>query len=513
MGFFDRFRKRQVMDGADALGMGLADSDLPPGEGGPSLWARDMAELRWTAMQQAQEASARGTDPERWLPDGRLAENYERAVAHAHEGLRARAGSFVLERVRESVEELYDIAGYIAPVRDSLRRTDADLAELEAQRREVYAEVDGFEPERSRYRRLQSATGKYIKWLVVVLIVASEVLISGRVFDNRLEFDYSGMGYLFALGVITIFIVIPHYAAQGFKEGITQHHRHDLDAAQRDGGVASPELERSVHKELWEDRGFRIITIAVGLLLLGLTIPLSMLRAEGGFEGVLGVAFFVLVQLAISGYFFMREWSDHGSASHTLLRLDERRERLLDVRATIVADLSQAMSDFFKATEGLATVLRQAPRWDAHIVQTHQETLRYGRHLVAKECKEDEQFIYWARTPYLGPAPGLDAAGYPLDPISNEHLTLEESGPFGRDWWLRQSVLRMSDGSEPRDWYLAPNPEQLLRDFLRMVADVPVDYDADAPVEAPADTEHPHRMRVVGQANLPWAQSKDPSEG
>lgn len=515
MGLLDRFRKRQVAQGGDALGMGLSDTDLEPGEGGPSLWASDMAQVRWTTMQQALDAARRGTDPERWAPDGRMAENYERAIAHNHEGLRDRAADLVLEQVRENVQALYDVAAEIAPLRDELRRTDEELAEVNKHHDSVHEDVDDYEAELARYERLKSSSGKYVKWVIVALIVASEVLISGRVFDERLELDYQGLGYLFALGVILIFIVIPHYAAQGFKEGITQHHRHELDVAERAGQDPDAGLLRAVHKELAEDRGFRVVSIVVALLLIGLTIPLSMLRAEGGFEGWLGFFFFVLLQLGISGYFFLREWHDHGSASHTLLRIDERREALLSERADIVSDLATAMGDFDKAGQDLATTLRHAPRWDSHIVETYNETLRYGRHLVAMERAEDEQFIYWGRVPYLGTKASATQSEYPLDPVSEEHRALEGEDLFGREWWLREAVKQLQgeqpveqtvdeDFGDARDWFTVPNPDRLLADFLRRVADLPVDYDAmpdDSDAVEAADQaaarNAERRMRVV----------------
>lgn len=530
MGLLDRFRKRQVAQGGDALGMGLSDgADLPAGEGGPSLWAADLAEVRWTAMQQALDSARRGTDPERWAPDGRMAENYEWALAHMHEGVRDRAASFVFERVREDVQTLYDVAAEIAPLRADLRRVDDELAEVDAHHAAAHEHVDDYEAELARYERLKSHSGRYVKWLIIILIVVSEALISGHMFETRLGFDVFGLGYLFALGVITIFIVIPHYAAQGFKEGITQHHRHELDVAERDDEPATVGLLRAVHKESAEDRGFRVVTALVALLLLALTVPLSLLRAERGFEGWLGFAFFLLLQLGISGYFFMREWHDHGSASHTLLRIDERREQLRDARADLVAELAEATAEFDKAGYDLATTLRHAARWDSHIVETFNETRRYARQLIAIEHPEDEQFIFWSRLPYLGTKESAQESGYPLDPVSEENRALEGADLYGREWWLRESVKSLQGkalatppardqlGELVRDWYTVPNPDRLLADFLRRV-ELPgsdgVQAESDdptPPAHAAAEVGDDRMIRVVhGQPSVGEPESVSP---
>lgn len=84
--------------------------------------------------------------------------------------------------------------------------------------------------------------------------------------------------------------------------------------------------------------------------------------------------------------------------------------------------------------------MQQAPRWDSHIVETYHETIRYYRHLITLEQPEYEEFITWARVPYLGSKETKDASDYPLDPVSEEHRSLEEDGPMGREWLLRTAA-------------------------------------------------------------------------
>src|SRR5687767_10497493 len=125
MGLRDRFRRKKTTDIDDPLGMGDDNGEYEAGEGGPSIFKADLAAYRWMAQQEAVNIARRGVDPERWA-DGRMAFEFERAIAHGHEGMRDRLANYVGQRVRDEVRELYEKAGDVGQIRDDLRRTDND---------------------------------------------------------------------------------------------------------------------------------------------------------------------------------------------------------------------------------------------------------------------------------------------------------------------------------------------------------------------------------------------------
>jgi hypothetical protein len=484
MGLRDLFRRRSTVGGVDPIGMGEDDGDLEISEGGPFVFKQELAEYRWAAQQEAVNVVRRGVDPERW-DDGRMAFEFERALAHDHEALRDRLSNYVGQRARDEVRELYALAGDVAVVRDELRSTDEHLVRVTVAFKAMYDEVADDELELGRYHRLRSRKGQAVKRLIFAAFVASEFIISGFIFDQVIPTDIPGLGFIFALGVMVLLIVIPHYAAQGLKEGITLYHSFEKKKREQDGEDISFRLARQVHYEDRDDRGFRISASVIGLFLVLMIIAISVVRADELGRGRAWLWFFLFLQLGISSYFFLREWLDHGNASHNLLKLAEQREELVSTRLAILGDLSSAMAEFHDVAEDLIFTLQQAPRWDSYVVETFDGTVRYFRHLITLGLPDYEQFISWARMPYLGSKARIGESGYPLDPVSEEHVSLEEDGPMGREWWLRRSsaALRTRPGSETDggadddvSWLATKSPDHIMAEVLDRYFDLSLKY-------------------------------------
>lgn len=499
MALRDLFRRRNKADGQDPIGMGDDSGDYDDGEGGPSIYKQELSEYRWAAQQEAVNIARRGVDPERW-DNGRMAFEFERAIAHGHEGLRDRLANYVGQRARDEVRELYELAGDVALARDSLREADHKLVQVTEDWRTKHDEVADDELELSRYYRQRSVTARAIKYLIAAVFVVGEFIISGLVFERLFEDLPPGLGYVLAFGVTLALIVIPHYAALGLKEGLTQYHVFEKRGLEKAGQPVPDDVERAVHQEEQDDRGFRWSAFIVGLGLLIMVVPLSIIRAQGEGDEFSWAAFFflLLLQYALSGYFFLREWLDHGHSSHSLYKLDEEKDALENVRAGILADQADAVSEFHDTAEDLIFTLQQAPRWDSHIVESYLETIRYFRHLITIEQPEYEQFITWARVPYLGSKTTTDASQYPLDPVSEEHRALEEAGPLGREWWLRAATDALREATEEdeaaaggtgeRDgedasWLITKSPDALLEEFLDRYFDLPLNYNRPAGID------------------------------
>ena len=502
MGLRDRLRERSrrapTTEGADAIGLGDA-SDHEPGEGGPSFLKSDLAAYRWATQQEAVNVGRRGVDPERW-DEGRMAFEYERTIARGHEALRDRLANYVGTRLRDEVGELFDQAGEVAVAHEALRHVDAELVNVMNDWRSLKADVSDDEMDIGRFTRARSPKARAVKYAIFGAFVASEFVISGTIFEQTIRTDVVGLGFIFALGLMVLLIVIPHYAAQGLKEGVTHYHSFERDHYVKTGADVPFRLERQVHQEGREDQGFRITVAVLALVLLGLIIPLSMLRAAEN-EGLVWFFFFLFLQIGISGYFFLREWLDHDAASHNLTMLTEEKEALEALRMAALEDVSSAVAEFRRAAADVALTVQQAPRWDSQIVEAYYETIHYFRHLVALQQPEAEQFITWARITSLENRAVAEQSGYPLDSVEHEHAALAEDGPMGREWWMRMAnealgrdgSLRPSEGDDPEfhlSWLVTHSPLAVLDDLLERHFDIELPYKRPAGIDpSPLDAD------------------------
>lgn len=530
MALRDLFRRRKTADVDNPIGLGDDDGDLEVAEGGPSIFRQEIAELRWTAQQQALDLARRGVDPERWN-DGLMAFEYERALARDHEGLRDRLANYVGARIRDEVRELYSLAGEVALARTDLEDVDERLLQVEEDWREKQAEIGDDELELSRYYRLRSTVGGYLKYAVAILFVISEFIISGIVFERIFANLPPGLGYVLALGVTIALIVIPHFSALGLKEGLTQYRVWEKRALEREHKPITMELERAIHMEERDDKGFRLAALAVGVGLLILIVPLSWIRATSEGDGKVSWAaflFLLMLQLVLSGYFFLREWLDHGHLSHDLHRRDELRQELIAEREASLSNLNDAVSEFHDTAEDLIFTVQQAPRWDSYIVECFNATIRYCRDLIANAQPDYEEFIYWARVPYLGNKGELTGSGYPLDPLSEEHRSLEQEGPIGRDWLIRQGAEALAElpdpdeteavdepgdvrsgADEPDDvsWFVARSPDVLLEEYLGRYFGMAVPYRNPFTQKSEGEDDNDDANDVEGAEEAPDRQA------
>ena len=466
----------------DIVGFGHEDEESgDPGEGGPSIFMEDLEHLRESGLREAQKLGSKELTPEAWEA-GRLAFEFERALAHDHDGIRDRLSSHVAAAVRDSTADLYDAASEVGQTRDELRRADRNLVTVTRAWKKILNDVQHDELEIGRYTRLRSRSYKFFKILVGACFFGAEVAISTALFDGVVEADNPALPILFALGLILMLIFVPHYSAIGLKEGLTKNHEYE-QAVYENAGVEVPHrVRKKVQQEQVEDLGFKLIAGVLGLVLIGLFIPLSSLRATelaGPDAGWDWFVFFLLMQFAISGYFFLREWMDHGIASHNLKHLDELMEGAEDDRLAALENYAGALADFHAQAEDLHFYLKEAPRWDSHIVQSYLATIHQFRHAVALQRDDLDAFITNAREPTLSLEKSIGEINRPLDPVSREHPSLERDDSFGREWWLEQAAAALKElprpdisddggeGSVDGSWLITSGPTLLLREYLR----------------------------------------------
>jgi hypothetical protein len=427
---------------AGAPELGLEDVDIDEwGPGAPSIMLPELTALRWAAQHEAVNVGSMPLEPERW-EGGRLAFEYEHHMAHDHEGLRDRLADIVSAKATEIASELYEDAREVAVSREELRVADRDLGVVLSSWNRTLVEVHEDDLELGRYYRLRSKVHGLSKTAVAVLFFFAELAITVALFDEVIATDIRALPVLFAMGLVLVLIVVPHYAAEGIKDGVTKYHEAELDAHDSAAARSSPSrLRKRARQEQVEDAGVKYASALVAGLLIVLFIPLSWLRAEElGSEGDLWLwfCFFLMLQAAISGYFFLRAWIDYGTASVNLKNLDAAKAKSEKVRERALETYADDISAFMVTAQQLLGYYRAAPRWDSYIVQTYFATVRYFRHLVTLKKPELDVFIHHAAIPCLQTDDSLAALGSAVSEVaSHQH--------FGSGWWLRQMDAALVD--------------------------------------------------------------------
>jgi hypothetical protein len=496
MGLRQMLRRRSTIPTTDALGIGGGDSDGETGEDGAPYLAQELAELRWAAQTEAVNLTRRGVDPTRW-DGGRVYFDIERALAHSHEGLRDRLANIVGARIRDESTVLIPAAAQVAVALDALRASEAKLATVTRDLATADEKVRSDQLEGARFARLLSPRYRVGRYAIAAIFILTEFIISGLIFDRALHIDIPGLGYVFAMGLMVLLVVVPHFAAQGLKEGITHYHQYVRDDLIANKRVVPAEINRGVHLEERDDRGFRIVSIVALALLGALIVALAWLRAQDMPDPfILWFLFFALLQTGISAYFFLREWLDYGVDSHALIQQGERHASAQLERDGLFEDYAQAVEDYLVAAEPIAMTIQQAPRWDSFVVENYNATIRYMRHLVSIEQPEAEQFITWAAVPYLGSRHDEEPTGYKLEPVADENNSLNHDDLRGREHWYKVAAQALEEARLPTgaidensspaeertpsaSWYVERNPRTLLAELLTTYFGLPADYVAE----------------------------------
>lgn len=345
-------------------------------EGGPSYFAEELSQLNWLAVQEAVNLARSDIDPEAW-PDYRLAFELERGIAHGYEGLRDRLSNRIGARIRDQVKKLYEHVAQIANVRIRLQDVDHELIGINADWKRQFEDVRADPMQLDRYYQHSSGGVQTGKYAIAMLLVLTEFFISWEVFREVLENEVSAA--IFSLGLILLMVVVPHYVAHGLKLGHTRHHKM-VREDHKERSEPLPKRQR-LNEEMEEkdDRGFRIAATVLGILLVLLVIPLSWARKEeirGGLDGWYWLPLFFLLQLGISGYFFLREWLDFSGPAANLAHLNSIREDLRGERLELMEENNELLAEYHARAEELVFVMREAPRWDSYIVECYLSTLR-----------------------------------------------------------------------------------------------------------------------------------------
>jgi len=440
MKFLKRKAQLQSPDGVD-LGIS-AGEEMEAGEGGSSPFSEELASWRFTHLQQSVDLSKAKYSPEAW-PDGRFYYDLETSLAHAHQEIRDRAEDWSQEHIRENAEVLFEDAGEVARAQVELQRADNDYIRAMKVWRTGFREIEDEPQEIFRLNALRSRTAIALKQLILFVFIASEFVITGFVFNNALPLDIPYIGYVLAIGVLVMLMAVPHYLARGIKEGITQHHKFDLDDDEYSDDYSKMGIRkrRQVHREEADDKGVRIASVFAGCALLALIIPLSFLRASETVQGnrILWFFAFLFVQISISGYFFLREWLDHGPPSANLHMAEKHLKECKEVREEAFVAYSDALNDYYEDSLTLLKSMQYATRLDAEIVEHYLATLHFGRHLQIQSSPELAPFINGAVIPYLGAMNEVgDERGDVYEPVSSSFRTFENGTARGREWWLNQ---------------------------------------------------------------------------
>ncbi len=467
----------------DDLGLegGFAGPDLDAWrdfheEGGGHPLQGDLEKYRWIAQTEGVAIGQAEHDPDRW-PGGQLAFEFERGLAHDHEVLRDRQAVMTNQWLNEAAADVQELAGELSATRNQLATVDRRFTEVQRDWEDSAADLRQDPLERGRFYRGLDTVPRRIKWVLVVIFVVSEFVMTGQVFEAAVSqtSNIDNLGFLLALGVMVILVAVPHFGARGLKQSVTKVHGYHQQSLEEAGEPVPAELRRFRDNEVQDNLGFRIVAVCVGVGLIALIIPLSILRAiHIGGGSVLWFAVFVLLQLCLSGYFFLREWHDHTGTSSDHRSVTKQLEATVIERDEILANLSEANDEMSIAAEEYLALMRAYPRHDDQIVSSYWATLHFHRHVVVQ--------VNPGLAPYVNLAPAPQPAGteapsnvtYPLDPLFNEHPSIEDNAHTGGRLWVRNEIentLSRTGNHQCIDWiepgsFQWRTPEEILHDSL-----------------------------------------------
>jgi hypothetical protein len=541
MGFLDRFRKSHVDGRPETPEEDASDA----GEGGLSFYASRLNDLRWISTGETVNIAKAGIDPISW-PGHQMELPLESAMLHDHEQIREQLSSRVRAAVRDIASELWAAAASIAAGRDLLLSADEELVRVTNDWKRNYETLKSDPDELGRYYRARHPGYRQSKIAIAAGLVITEWAMTGYAVDSALRglADIPLIGYLIAVGITLLFVVVPHSIGVQIREGRSHFHQWKLDYVREQSRVGRNlddfpsihELQRLDETEREQDRGFVLVAAIEGLFLLMLLIPLSFARAaDADGSKWIWVPVFLALQLAVSGYFFMREYHDHGTLSHNLWHLSERRDQLVAERHSVLAGVAAEMSRFLGLAEHMVFTIQQAPHWDSEIVEAFLATAYYGRHAMMVEHPELAPFIQWAKLP-LYHADEVERDGQPvLHNVIWRHPWLSDDGPFGRRWWMDVANQALGDlaedgssGARPAaeqreaesSWLVTSSPLKLLEAFLARFFGQPLEYRRPSILDEDlGDDETQLRLRPVDHdiedamhADLAASDARPPAE-
>jgi hypothetical protein len=388
----------------------------------------------------------------------------------------------------------------VGTLRDSLRTVDAELIEKTREHDQNHRLLAENHHELGRFHRMKNPNQKAIKLAIASALIITELVLAAQVFSEVIRDDIPLVGYGAAAGVVLLLVVIPHYVAQGLKEGLTRFHQFELEASERNGHALTASLERNVHVELQEDKVFRWIAAFLLAMLLAMIIPLSFLRAEHAGDGSLWyVLLYLFVQLGVSGYFFLREWNDLSNLCEAAEMSERLRASLITRRAAVVEDLNGAMAEFFAIGEDAVRIAKQAASWDRQLVDAYYSTIEHFRGTIATARPDLAPFLFWASRPAMD---ALTASpSRPLGGVEGEDADEIGGVPGGRTWWIEQlssSVGASSSGDgDHAGWMVTKAPLKLLEYYLATVVDVRLEYSYPIDLDLSVDALAPATARLL----------------
>lgn len=490
MSVFDWFRrKRRARPDEGALELSADKADLWNGEGSGNPLAPELARRRWMINVEGLNTAQSGIDPGTW-ENGRVAFASERSIAFDHEVLRGQLRDRVAALCRDQMKALFSRARQVAQARDQLALAEEKLLEVQPEVAATRKAVESDPRELRRYHHTHSIKRKVARRSIDALLVVSEFVMSSLIFNNAFKKKpFLGAEWMLAAGILVLLIVIPHYVAQGLKDGLTRYHKFDLDPYDENDHAGGPGLRRSVHFERLDDNVFRLASFFLAIVLGVLAVPLSVIRMEEmNGRHLWYFLFFLFLQLGISGYFFLVEWLDHGLASSLRKAAEDRRDDLESDWTYAREDVGKAVAAFHELAEDLIFTIRQAPTWDREVVASYYAGMWSGRAVMEQASEGLDRFVHQGQYPALEAVAESELDTGAADPLTREMPRLGSEDAFGRDWWmdLANDALRIEDADHDSDavpqakasWIVSKSPAEMLRWFLRTYFDMALEYRA-----------------------------------
>ena len=394
-------------------------------------------------MTEALNVAQSDPDPSLW-PAAELGFNHELGWKHDHEHLRMRLSDLVAAEPSAVAVDLHAQAAEVAVARDQLETADSHLEEKRREHRRLHTLVSSNDHDLGRFNRMKNRKTKWVKYTIATILVLTEAALTGEV---------------------------------------------------------SAVLQRNVHVEGQEDRGFRVLAVVLlGALLLAI-VPLSFLRAEHAGDGAWEfVLLYFCVQVGISGYFFRREWNDLSNVTESLRTVEEVLDETEQRRGEAYDAYVVALGDYLATGEEALRLAKQAPSYDRQIVTSFEGLLEHFRAQISIARPELAPFLFHAPRPKLDETVATsDAEPHERSSEAEEALLLSSldeligedarrrPGPAEPSSWKDELAPSVAEGAPPFDrspdggWVTSKAPLQLLAYVLDLCGGYPLRYTPPVP--------------------------------
>ena len=183
----------------------------------------------------------------------------------------------------------------------------------------------------------------------------------------------------------------------------------------------------------------------MGLLVLALVIPISVLRAKDTNPFYIWFPIYLISQLAFSSYFFLTEWllGIHAKSMHSL---EKRRKEMEAHSFQVKNEIDESIAGFHARAAEFVNNLLDYARGDSRICHEFGESMNAGRSIMTQKQPSAAAYISFARVPVLEEESAAKESGLNQDSIYVTHRSSQ-----GETMRSRRFLLEIYNQLFPKD--------------------------------------------------------------